>query len=173
MGSTYREYTDRLERELGRHGITTYKFEKRRKHNSLIVEAGGHKYTVVFSSTGSDVFGPARAVSDLRHTLGLVGRSEPIKSVSVRKKAKRARGHLPKFSPPVAKAEPTPVREDRFYGPLAELAARFKAAAAATPATPTSPANDNPDGGGRKVLLLTPFLGHRRRYVTFDNPMAA
>jgi len=170
MGSTYREYTDRLERELARHNITTYRFAKRRKHNSVIIEHLGRSHTVVFSSTGSDVFGPARAVSDLRHTLGLLGRAEPIKSASLGKKNKHPRAHARKILLPKGSLDVTPAREDRFYAPLAELAARFKATAVSEPAPP---ANDNSEHGPRKIRLLTPFLGHRPRYVTFDNPMAA
>jgi hypothetical protein len=67
------DYVIAIERELARHRIRTYRFAHRRKHRALIVEHGGKVVTVIFPASGSDIRGPANAVSSLRHALGLVG----------------------------------------------------------------------------------------------------
>jgi hypothetical protein len=68
------DYVKFITRFLARHQISDYRFEKRARHRAVVVAHLGAKVTVIFPATGSDRRrGPRKAVSDLRHALGLVG----------------------------------------------------------------------------------------------------
>ena len=67
------DYTKFIERFLERHRIETYRFEQRSKHRSVVIEFEGRTHTYIFPLSGSDWRGPVKAVSSLRHVLGLVG----------------------------------------------------------------------------------------------------
>lgn len=66
------EYTDRIERFLGQHGIRNYRFEHRSKHRSVVITHGSRSVTYILPVSGSDWRGPRRAVSDLRRMLGVM-----------------------------------------------------------------------------------------------------
>jgi hypothetical protein len=68
------DYIDRIERFLERHGIEQYQFRKRSKRRSVVISHGGRQVTVFFPKTSCNWEGPANALRNLRHALGLVGK---------------------------------------------------------------------------------------------------
>ncbi|HEX3663924.1 MAG TPA: hypothetical protein VHU23_01650 [Rhizomicrobium sp.] len=165
MTNRTREYKERFERELARRNISTYHFEKKTKHNALVVELNGSMHTIVFSATGSDVRGPYRAVCDLRHALGTVNKAKANDNANTpHKKSKTPRKPVHKpLRLPQAPAENICV--DRYYAPLAQLGAQMRA----------QTANDNSghSESPKRIRLLTPFFGASARYTTLNSLMLA
>jgi hypothetical protein len=63
------DYVTKISRTLSAHGITSWHFERTRRHRAVRVTHGGRTITVTFPSSGSDWRGARNATADLRRAL--------------------------------------------------------------------------------------------------------
>ena len=159
-------YAQKIEEFLNRHGISSYHFQHRSKHPAVVVELAGKVHRVFFSASGSDWRGPANAIRDLRHELGLVncratgGPTSPM--------PKKPKSHKPRRPRPIPPRRETPVpRIDKFYAPLMLLRERMAAEASAEKTSATrEPARISLETPVQRFRLRTPWLGKRVRFTT-------
>ncbi len=131
------EYIVRIEHFLQSLDISNYRFERRTKHRSVIVEYQGRTRFVIFPSTGSDCNGPSRVISHLRHTLGLFQNSANNNETENDVKRRRVRTYhsAPRSSRARLTIDPPLSPPDRFYTPLMTIRGRLVAAEAAAATT--------------------------------------
>jgi hypothetical protein len=68
------DYVDRIRSVLAAHGISTYRFERTRRHRRVVVEHAGCITKVTFPVSGSDRRGVRSAEAALRRALYITAR---------------------------------------------------------------------------------------------------
>jgi hypothetical protein len=70
------DYRNQVGQFLAKHGIENWHIERRRRHRAVVVKHQGRVVTIMIPTSPSNRWGPQRALSDLRHALGLVGKQK-------------------------------------------------------------------------------------------------
>lgn len=159
----------------------TYEVQRSRRHLVVVVTYGEKSHYQTVPSSPSDWRGPARAVSDIRHGLGLPGASLHDRAPAREERSRRNKwgrpGHpaRPAHTPWPKREDDTPTeKNDRFYTPLQDLLACMLAEDAAPQAVPPAATLEPADvavmpRATTRVRLRTPFLGQRRFFQTLEN----
>lgn len=170
-------YLTKIAAFVGRLEGAAYTVQRSRRHLVVVVTHQGKSHYQTVPATPSDWRGPDRAVTDIRHGLGLVG-ATPQKTAPAREGDARRRkwgkpglpvrpAHMPW---PKRAADSPKETEDRFRGRLQALLVRMQAdeAAAAAVAQAAAAALVATPRAEARIRLRTPFFGKRSFFQTME-----